>query len=543
MPDNSRFDKFWPRPGTRWDYDFLRRKYAPRQIPLPAPDVGILDEPKLCVQINEEWFSHILGAWSVLEQQDAWTVDEQAVYNAIQQIELLISSVRPCPPTPSGDCGKVYTPDSGWWTWAPIDPFAQPGFAPNPYNLPPWRIATGPTALIPGLQQGDVYTDYFAFASTLGANIFEILNNLNVGFPRFSFTVEGEGEVEFTFVGFPQGGYAYVVVDRDFLSALFVELVTETVQSFDSTQEALGNLFGLIYRGGLFREKKAEVTITGEGQHLVEVFMLPKINIPEDIFDVVNILGFGGGIREINLCGFASEGLNVPQPEFRVVNCELQTRPNPEAEWSTVPGGEDICGDEGAPGAPGAAAPVPDVQITEILGGTSVDFDMDGDGLFEDGFTVLDGIDGTSPTISTVPINGGNVVNIDNDGDGNIDETFTVFDGTDGVDGADGECPDCPPAELPPVEPPGGFTDTDYCAAAFYVSERYKTVFDSAIASLIATGTYTNWYEEFSAALTAGIYQVFLVEFSFIEFYDRLRQFSQEEVDIINAESPFLRDA
>src|SRR6056297_1117240 len=97
----SNRDKFIPRPGVRWDYDLTRRKYAPRQVPLPAPTVGILDDPTECITVNAEWFSHLLGAISALEQPDAWAGDDDERYRALQEIEKLIASVAPCEPCES----------------------------------------------------------------------------------------------------------------------------------------------------------------------------------------------------------------------------------------------------------------------------------------------------------------------------------------------------------------------------------------------------------------------------------------------------------
>jgi len=93
------------------------------------------------------------------------------------------------------------------------------------------------------------------------------------------------------------------------------------------------------------------------------------------------------------------------------------------------------------------AAPVPDVRITPQLGGQStvVEFDMDADGLYEDGFTVFngqdgadgtDGADGVSPTITLERTSFGVNILVDNDGDGTTDSAVTVFDGLPGTTAA-----------------------------------------------------------------------------------------------------------
>ena len=74
----------------RWEDDLLRRPWAPRQTPRPAPAAGISDEPAVCLRVNARWWSHILGVLEVLAAPDAWAGDEAAAFSARQQIEGLL---------------------------------------------------------------------------------------------------------------------------------------------------------------------------------------------------------------------------------------------------------------------------------------------------------------------------------------------------------------------------------------------------------------------------------------------------------------------
>lgn len=64
--------------------------YDPRLNPLPAPSVGIFDEPTVAICINSQWASHIDGVLERLRQADAWLGDEAEQYRAIQEIEKLL---------------------------------------------------------------------------------------------------------------------------------------------------------------------------------------------------------------------------------------------------------------------------------------------------------------------------------------------------------------------------------------------------------------------------------------------------------------------
>jgi hypothetical protein len=74
----------------RHELDVLNRAFAPRQHPLPAPLVSIQAEPTVCLTVNVQWASHILGVLETLNQVDAWLGDDDEKYRATQEIEHLL---------------------------------------------------------------------------------------------------------------------------------------------------------------------------------------------------------------------------------------------------------------------------------------------------------------------------------------------------------------------------------------------------------------------------------------------------------------------
>jgi hypothetical protein len=79
----------------RWPPDLLIKPFVPREEPLESPlPVGIFDEPYVCLKINRQWWSHIIGVLDALRQPDAWVGDDQAILEATEQIDFLMASAE-----------------------------------------------------------------------------------------------------------------------------------------------------------------------------------------------------------------------------------------------------------------------------------------------------------------------------------------------------------------------------------------------------------------------------------------------------------------
>lgn len=73
-------------------------RYAPRTEPKPIPTTAWNDAPLSCLEVNDKWVSHILGALNVLDQPDAWIGDDDEVFAARQQVnEIMLSLMPQCP--------------------------------------------------------------------------------------------------------------------------------------------------------------------------------------------------------------------------------------------------------------------------------------------------------------------------------------------------------------------------------------------------------------------------------------------------------------
>lgn len=161
------------RPYPRWSFDLEERLFAPRKEPLPTPVEGIADSPYVCVQINQKWISHIMGALEVLNVDDAWIGTENEIFNARQEVEKLMFALAG-----AGNCADMGLTDvritggglektfDGGLTWIPVGSVgAAPFSTVTATTLAPGAAATATIAAdvlelgIPAGADGDDGTD------------------------------------------------------------------------------------------------------------------------------------------------------------------------------------------------------------------------------------------------------------------------------------------------------------------------------------------------------------------------------------------------
>lgn len=80
-------------------------RYAPRLEPTAIPEPAWNDAPLLCLQVNDEWVSHILGVMIALDQPDAWIGTEEEIFLARQQVnEIMLAFMEVCGDMSGCDC-------------------------------------------------------------------------------------------------------------------------------------------------------------------------------------------------------------------------------------------------------------------------------------------------------------------------------------------------------------------------------------------------------------------------------------------------------
>lgn len=78
--------------------------FAPRPRPTPIPDAHWDDAPLFCLQVNDEWASHILGVMEALDQQDTWIGSSAEVLDARQQVLQIMKALM----TMCEDCAMEF---------------------------------------------------------------------------------------------------------------------------------------------------------------------------------------------------------------------------------------------------------------------------------------------------------------------------------------------------------------------------------------------------------------------------------------------------
>jgi len=309
----------------------------------------------LFIPDDAEYFAAFWGAFLSLTHPSNWTQEEthqasiiasvwRDIYNLNRERFDLDEGCGIPETCDEGECTD-YPPRSPFITYAPNDPFRTPDFVPVPYPIPPWY--TNPGIPLPGVLPNDAMVNGLAIVA-----FGDIISLVEVGLPRARIRFSGTGTVEIEFVLVPQGGWAYVILDLDVATAKLVDLATISILGNDFIEEIFDGFVGGVTDNTFIQE----IPVDFAGDHIIDIGFAPQVG--SDI-----LLGFGGGIRRIALCGVDIVGTVTEEtlPQFRVVDCILQTRPSAEGTWNdlvdltecTVPGAPGADGADGAPGRDG----------------------------------------------------------------------------------------------------------------------------------------------------------------------------------------------
>lgn len=227
------------------------------------------------------------------------------------------------------DSCRTYPPNAPFIQWFPNDPYLSPDFVGEGYNAPAWYLATTASNIAYGSQTGDVITSLDRFPP---GSLPDILPAS--GLPRFRINVSGEGTVKATLTNLFGGSLIQTTIDDDILSIKFIDVSRDTISLPPETQTDL----------------TVEFEFTTPGAHHIDFIVVSWIN------SSIPFLHHGGGLRKVELCGFAT--MPVVSPPFRFTEeCGLEYY-NGE-EWLPVEGWDDFApacftGPAGPAGADGA---------------------------------------------------------------------------------------------------------------------------------------------------------------------------------------------
>lgn len=239
--------------------------------------------------------------WTARYKSDTGaTIDRDTVEAWASQLERELMLDNECEPEPCEDGCTDFLPSAPLIDYAPMNPFQNPAFVPAGYLLPPFytNVASGVT----GVVETDVLVNFAAIP--VFAQLPDLLAS---GFPRARISFEGMGQIEIEFISLPQGGFAMITLDDNPLTAKFVNLASVTIGDIASLSE----LLELTLEGGIVQSTIFERDVDSSGLHHMDITFLP--NVGEGV-----VVGFGGGIRRVSLCGISTraEEMNDCCPEI-----------------------------------------------------------------------------------------------------------------------------------------------------------------------------------------------------------------------------------
>lgn len=189
-----------------------------------------------------------------------------------------------CPADPCEDGCIDYLPNSSFIRYEPNDPFRTPLLVPPGYTIIPWytNALIAPFGVLP--------TD--AMVNQLA--VFGYAIPLS-GFPRFSFEFDGRGEVELELVNVPAGGFCLIVLDENPIGFKIVNTSSNLLDVI-SVAGILAALGFDTEDANIVDTDIVEIDVEVAGHHRIDVTFLPN-------FGGETLLGFGGGLRRVTLCG------------------------------------------------------------------------------------------------------------------------------------------------------------------------------------------------------------------------------------------------
>lgn len=311
---------------------------------------------EICVQVyipaHPDYVSLFIRAVRQLENNRIYQRDEEngAIVKVVQDqwrnrtvtplIEALAQSTGLCQDL-DGEC-LAFPPFANFISYYPQNPYTEPDLVPDGFLAPPFFVNGKDAAHdLPNYNKGDVIVNFAAI------NLEPVWNLDNT--PRIELCLEGSGVVELHLLKTVQGGAAVISVDNPIdLGDIISGIIGDGIEIISLNQDIIS------LPPETAEEVIIEREITTEGEHTLYIYYLPTLD------DSLIPLFFGGGLREISLCGNIRpcgmpapepppplEGVTELKPEFQfTADCGLEYRlrdqeDNIVQDWTAVAGWVD----------------------------------------------------------------------------------------------------------------------------------------------------------------------------------------------------------
>lgn len=306
MPVNDSYDRI------QTILDEKQRAIFLSEMERIMPSVGIHDEPTRCFRFNLEWCKIVIGWLLWMTDIAFWKDAQDESYSAIRQMLIALEGSSCAGElAESGDCYS-YPAYAPFISYSPMNPFVNPNEIPNEYLVSPFQIYDGNGSLPPYYHAGDVIVPLAA----INLDPFDVFGG---ALPTIQVRVVGSGQIEADLLRMPQGGVVIVSYNGapsvlDIITAFF----TETTDIYSL------NLDLLAIPPQESPTMSLELNINEPaGVETVVFFTFAPI-----LDDSFLPLRFGGGLRQISLCGFENAGVIMGFTDLRVNNCNIEVMEN-----------------------------------------------------------------------------------------------------------------------------------------------------------------------------------------------------------------------
>lgn len=247
-------------------------------------------------------------------------VDQWRQRTITPMIEALASATGNCQDL-DGEC-LTYPPFASFISYFPQNPYTEPDLIPDGFEQPPFFVNGKDNAHdLPNYLKGDVILDFGSINIEPSWDLAKT--------PRIELCLTGSGVVEIHLLKIVQGGAAVISLDNPVdLGDLIAGLIGDGIEIIQLNQDIIS------LPPETAEEVIIELDVETEGDHTIYIYYLPVVN------DSLIPLFFGGGLREISLCGNIRpcgtpppppppplEGVSELKTEFRFTSeCGLEYR-------------------------------------------------------------------------------------------------------------------------------------------------------------------------------------------------------------------------
>jgi len=201
----------------------------------------------------------------------------------------------------------AYHPAIEYW---PNHPILSPDYHPDNFSAPIWITGAGSI----GLTASDAIINPLSIMTPV-----ILTEHWSIGLPSIRLHFSGAGEIDLKFIDAIQGGMVLIFPDGNPLVGNLISLNHVDFTDITDLPSWIADILEFFAGGPVF-EVDHEFTFTTSGPHTLTMWFIPLGDEPP-------FLGFGGGLRNIELCGEIELDTEVVMPYTIVrAGCDIELK-------------------------------------------------------------------------------------------------------------------------------------------------------------------------------------------------------------------------